>query len=273
MEWTTTASLARVAINGYQNRHLIQKFWTKARAYADLGKTQIAITGNAGTGKTLLAAQMHGRARELFFDLPKESTNVEVEAITPGKWSKLVRVLPGQTSVRAKGEIEVFEGNDSLEGVIHVVDFGFTSPRDDASIATLIKTDQIDTLEKLRAYNLQAELSALGDLFVDIRRLQTKHKKPKWLVIAVNKIDLYCNERNNALNHYHPYGNGEFGTRLKAFMQEIGSSNLKVYIVQSCAYEKNFIWNGLETKSLLERQEQHRILKDLMSVIAALSDQ
>jgi len=162
----------------------------------------------AGAGKTLLAGQMHGRDRELVFEIPCESRSVEVDAITAGEWTKLVRVRPGQAGFRTKGEIDTFEDNKSLEGVIHVVDFGYVTPRDPVVRDTLISKDGIDTVEKLRARNLRLEIEDLKVLLTDIRRLQSKHGTPKRLVIAANKVDLFASDRQKALNHYHPDGTG-----------------------------------------------------------------
>lgn len=54
MEWTTVSSLVRLGKKAYDNKHLIQRYWTKMKAYLDMGATQVVITGHAGAGKTLL---------------------------------------------------------------------------------------------------------------------------------------------------------------------------------------------------------------------------
>lgn len=70
IEWTTAASVSfRLGKQGYDNRFVIQKFWTKLKAYLDIGETQIVVTGHSGVGKTNLANQMHGRARDIGYKL------------------------------------------------------------------------------------------------------------------------------------------------------------------------------------------------------------
>lgn len=273
MEWTTAASLAiRLGKQGYDNRHIIQQYWTTAKAYLDLGRTQVVVTGHGNVGKTLLAAQMHGRARDLAYELPSESRNVEVDAITLGDWTKLVRVLPGQTGYRTHGEIEAFENNDSLEGVIHLVDFGYVQPRDPVVGEALIKNDGLDTIEKLQAANLTTELQTLAALLTDIRKAHVKFGMPKWLVVAVNKVDLFADRRDDALRFYHPNGGGAFGRVLQAFQNELGQKNFAVYVVQVCAFETDFSWNGRTVKSELDKREQAELLKEFVRTVATISE-
>ncbi len=273
MEWTTPASLAvRLGKQGYENRHIIQKYWTRLKAYLDMGATQIVVTGHAGAGKTVLAHQMHGRAREAAYELPTESVKVEVDALTAGSWAKLVRVLPGQEGYRAKGVFESLQNNNRLEGVIHLVDFGFMIPRDKVFINTLINIDGINTIESLRERNLKLEVENLRIVLSDIKRAWQTSKRPKWIVIAVNKVDLFKKNREAALMHYHPNGNGEFSKILNDFQKDIGAQNIPVYVIQSCAYEQDFKWNKKIIKSTLNRQEQNSILNDFTKSIAFICE-
>jgi hypothetical protein len=272
IEWTTASSIARAAKAGYDHRHLIQSYWVKLKAYLDYGATQVVVTGHAGAGKTLLASQMHGRARELAYQLPTESRTVEVEVFDAGRWSRLVRVLPGQDGFRSKAVLETFVSNPRLEGVIHVVDFGFVSPRDPIISKALVEQDLIDSVEKLRAKNLRFELNQLQTLLTDVRRSYDQSNCPKWIVIAVNKIDLFVDQRTEALHYYHPEGNSEFSSILQNFIADIGRNNLDIYVVESSAYEIDFHWAGTTVQSSLVRQEQNKILTEFFDSVAAIMD-
>jgi hypothetical protein len=272
MEWTTAVSVLRAGKQTYENRHTIQHYWTRLKAYLDTGATQVVVTGHPGAGKSVLVAQMHGRARDLAFDVPGESRQVEVDAIQLGDWTKLVRVLPGQTGHRTAGEIEAFQDNASLAGVIHLVDFGFVAPRDSVLAEALLNQDGIDTIEKLRKHNLRIELESLRLLLADIRKLRKSNNAPKWLIIAVNKVDLFNNTLNQALAHYHPAGLSEFSKVLRDFRNEIGSANFGIYIVPVCAYETNFSWNNEEVESALDAQQQHKILREFVQTVAAITN-
>ncbi|MEY4911903.1 MAG: hypothetical protein RL761_1566 [Pseudomonadota bacterium] len=273
MEWTTALSLgSRVATEGYRQRGTIQQWWTKAKAYIDKGATQILITGHSAVGKSMLAAQMHGRARDLAFRPPSVSRHVEVEAVTLEQWSKLLRVLPGQAIYSAVGEMQHMLNNDSLEGIIHVVDYGFTLPRDPAIAATLLEIDDLDTIEKLRQKNLRDEVERIKLLFNDLRRMHKQNQAPQWVVIVVNKIDLFPDQEAQALRHYHPAGDSLFSQEVQAFLKDVGQTNLPVHFAKVCAWENDFVWNGQTVKSNLPRQAQMETLETLMQLIAELSE-
>ncbi|CAK7066701.1 MAG: hypothetical protein CITR_02956 [Citrobacter freundii] len=272
LEWTTAASLSyKLGKQGYDSRHTIQKFWVKLKVFLDMGETQIVVTGHSGAGKTNLTNQMHGRARDIKYQLPEESKEVEVSEIQAGNWSKLVRVLPGQDGNRAKGSIENFQQNNSLEGVIHLVDYGYTKPRNKVVCTTMI-SDGVISIGQLRENNLKKEIQALNVLLTDVKRMHYEKKLPKWIVIAVNKIDLYPHERDDALKYYHPEGNSEYSKTLKDFLMEIGSRNISIHVIQACAYEQDFEWNHHIIKSSLARQEQNLILNEFTVTIAAISE-
>jgi len=273
ISWGSASSITvRTGIAVYSNRHAIQKYWTKAKAYLDKGSAHIVITGLGGVGKTILASQMHGRARDLNYELPPESQVVEVEAITAGHWTKLVRIIPGQGLKRTKGEIANLRDNEGLEGVIHVVDFGYKMPRSDAGRATLLTVDQVDTVEKLRQRNLEDELSELQGMLRTLKQLYVDKTRPKWLIIAVNKVDLFPDQRAAALSYYHPNGDGKFGLALKGFISEIGSENMPVYVLQACAYQDDFSWNGEVIPTSLKPKDQNVILREFMEAVAVISE-
>lgn len=273
IEWTTaTKIVVQGAKQGYTQRHAIQKFWVNALAKLDVGGTDVVVTGHSGAGKSTLAGQMHGRARDLFFNEPEESIKVEVEAITLGEWTKLVRILPGQAGRRTHGEIEAFDDNPSLEGVIHVVDFGYVMPRDAGQREALLQVEGLNTIEKLREHNLRHEVEDLQGLLTNLRRSRVKNKAPKWLMIAVNKFDLFCNRTSEALDFYHPAGSGSFGKALRKFQSEEGANNFGIYVGQTCAYESDFEWNGEVVGTGLTARGQEDLLKKFMLSIACITE-
>jgi hypothetical protein len=271
IEWTTALSLAgRLAKQGYDRRHALQRYWTMAKAALNVGSTQIVVTGHSAAGKSVLTGQIHGSARELFFEMPTESLVTEVEAVTLGEWTKLVRVLPGQQGRRTGGEIEAFQDNTSLEGVVHVVDFGYVAPRDPMVTQTLIERDKLSTVELLRERNLKLEVADLREVLSNIRKSHLQTKRPKWLLVAVNKVDLYSAGRGQALKHYHPLGETEFSQALRALQLDLGAQNLAIYVSPVCAHETDFAWNKEVVASSLQPQEQTAILRDFVKTLIAI---
>lgn len=273
IEWYTPVTYAVRAVKaGYENRHAIQSYWTRAKAHLDMGKTQILITGAPSAGKTILSGQMHGKARALYYDNPGASFKVETDAIKLGEWTRLVRVLPGQVSLRASGELEAFSANDSLEGVVHVVNWGFSSPRDPAVQASLVGRDGIRTIDQLREYNKTVELEALRADLDNIRRLHHAHRRPKWMIIAVNKVDLFPGELDKALLYYHKEGVGPFASAIKSLEADLGAANFKIYTIQVCANEENFAYNGEVVVSGLERGAKDEMLRNFVNSVSHVAD-
>lgn len=266
MEWTTAKTLASLGFQGYKHRNEIKHYYKKFQANFDKGSTEIAVTGHSNAGKTNLADQLEGRAREPKYQIANESLSVEVSAVRFSNSTKLIRVLPGQKGRRTLGEIEAFENNSSLEGVIHVVDYGYTCPRNQAAAATLLN-DGYDTIEKLRAANLKTELYTLAELISDIHKAHHKHKTPKWLALVVNKVDLFPSQLEEALHHYHPSLNGEYGKMLQNLQNSLGTNNFETFVFQLSARPVPFIWQKEEIQPTMPAQEQNDMLNNFSQSI------
>lgn len=267
MEWTTIASFgARTAFSGYSNRKHLKYAWVWALSKLNLGKTDIVITGEAGAGKSMLAGHMNGEARKLFFKTPGESTEVETSAIIFGETPKLVRILPGQQGRRTKGEIDSIDENKKLEGIIHVVDFGHLIPRDPVQIRQSI--DQFESqFESLQQHNLLRETNSIKSLTDTLIKTQHKHKRPKWIIIAVNKIDLFEDSLLDALKFYHPQGGSPFGEALRELQHRVGSNAIEIYVVPCCAHEIDLTWGQVTIQSKLPRQKQKEYLEQFIEVV------
>jgi len=271
IEWTVAA---KIAINGskqaYKYRHKIQHIWTHLKVWAGVGSTHIAITGHPGAGKTILSNQLYGHARHFGFELPEESEKEEVESFDATSWARIMTVIPGQEASRVRAVSDIFIENKSLEGVIHVVDFGYSSPRNKIQSHISIRDDGINNIEKLRSKNLLVELRNLDILLSDIERSLQLNNTPKWIIIAVNKVDLYKNNIDDALAYYHPDGNSDFSNRIRDFQSRIGSENIKFYVIKTCAWEVDFEWNNEIIESNLGKREQFSIIENFSSSLVSI---
>jgi hypothetical protein len=141
----------------------------------------------------------------------------------------------------------LFEKNNDLEGVVYVTDFGFTDVRNKISAQRMIEEQKIDTVEKLRAYNLQEELDDFKDVCKHIENIFLELEKgPKWLIIAVNKVDLYYKDINTAEKYYSGVYESPFSDIANDLIRSVGESRLKYAATPICSWEEPFIWNNQE---------------------------
>lgn len=262
---------ARPAIYAYKYRHLIQGQWVKLQAKLGLGSPSVLVTGRAGVGKSVLAAHYHGEANSHDWNLPSTSPDIEVKPISIGDWTKLVYVVPGQDSKERSIALDLaFNRVSDLEGVIHVVDWGFTAVRDETIKREMINNG-IDTTEKFRERNLRLEIDDFRLMIDRIITSKTNNRGPKWLVIAVNKVDLYLDKIEEAKSHYHPSINSEFTKEIHKLFSSVGNNNIKVGCIPVCSMPEPFEWNGMSTKSKIDRIMEYKgLLRRFIDEVAVV---
>ena len=269
-DWVPT--VVKPVVYGYKYRHFIQEYWKKAQVRVGLGSPNIIVTGRAGAGKSVLAAHYHGEANSLDWDEPGTSSDVEIKPITIGEWTKIVEVIPGQnTAERKKALDRALNQTNDLEGIIHVVDWGYTAIRDTAVRNDLIGSTGLDSIQKIRDRNLKLELEEFDKLLELISMSISSGRGPKWLVVAVNKVDLYESDLTVAQEYYHSECSGVFGKRLEKLFKEVGSNNLKVLCLPVCAMPEPFIWNEEkvlpEIDSVTKQRNYIRLFIDEISLL------
>lgn len=260
-------------VYAYKYRKFIQDHWKKAQVKLKVGKPTIVVSGRAGVGKSVLASHYHGEANNLDWLLPRSSRDVEIKPISIGDWTRIVSVIPGQDSKeRAKGLDTAFNSHDGLEGVIHVVDWGYTAIRDIAIQKEMIAKG-VDSIGKLREQNLALELKDFSSIIDIISMSIASGRGPKWLVIAVNKIDLFEAELDSARQYYHPSCSGPFEKLVSRLYTNVGQHNLKVMCIPVCSMPEPFDWNGDETRSQIDSvTRQKNYLRSFVDNIALLQE-
>jgi hypothetical protein len=189
------------------------------------------------------------------------------------EWTSLVRVIPGQsTAERQRAIDEVFNKHKNLEGLMYVVDWGFTNVRNPNSRLSMIKDRGIDTIEKLRQHNLASELVDLRDVCNKIAEAKAVGRGPKWLLIVVNKVDLFFDQKDEALRYYYPESTSDFAKTIQELQKNVGKQQIKCDVVGICAWETDFEWNTETTKTNLGGSDNKRhLFRELLSAIAKLS--
>lgn len=273
-DWTDfLPTLVRMPITVYQNKKNINKWWKKLLVWSGKGQTNVVVTGAAGSGKTVFTTSLHGEIKDHEWENPVTSTAVERNAITLGDWTKIFSVLPGQhIAAREVGLHEAFNKHNGLDGVVHIVDFGYTTSRSDVASSKLIESG-VDTIEKVRDYNLQNELIEFKGVCNLIANACANERGPKWLIIAVNKADLYLEELDKAKNYYHRDGMGPFVEEITSLIQRVGTNRLLLRTVPICPKPKPFEWNNQKKiPELKSFEEPTDYMKNFVAIVSEVSN-
>ena len=273
-DWTKILpSAIRIPVTVYRNQETYD-YWIKmGMAYLDIGKTNILVLGRPATGKSVLISQLYGEVNAIKYNLPPGSTTTETKAIQFGYWTKIVRTIPGQSSKNRSTLIEEsLKSNKKLNGILYVVDYGYTMPREQATVDSLINKKDIDTIDKLREHNLRLELDELKEALVHILHSINVYGVPSFICIVVNKLDLFHEDLSDVQNYYDLDGDSEFSHLLREFVQKVGSNNCSVSSMPTSSFKEDFEWNGQRVVSNIGGDKNQSLyLRNLLDHITKIS--
>jgi hypothetical protein len=113
-----------------------------------------------------------------------------------------------------------------LEGVVFVASFGFDTvwPDEVEDVAASLESADIEVLS---ARNAAVELDSFRETcgkLAEKRTVTGGSTGPRWLLVLVNKVDLYLDGIEQARNYYAPGSNTEFDRVAKGLIHQMSGS-------------------------------------------------
>jgi hypothetical protein len=246
----------------YKYRRLIARGFKLAQVKMNRGATSVLVTGRPSVGKSTLIQKLQGQSGDLNWGPPPDaSVAVESSVIRMGLDWHICRIVPGQ-DIRERDEAlhEALSKHKKLKGIIHVVDWGYTPERRDAVRLQRI-SEGVDTVAKIRDRNLRQEVTDFEYLCRRAKESISRGNGPKWIMIAVNKIDLFFNDLDDAQRYYSPALVSPFTQPLHDLIRSVGSTNISCYAGAVSAWQEHFAWNKEEVRSqLIAKDARDRLL-------------
>jgi GTPase SAR1 family protein len=264
--WT---AIPTAAVTAYQRRREIKKLWDKISGFILGAKAQIALTGMSGVGKTVLVDHLTGRAYKVGYEPPeRRSFDVEQDKLKRDRKRMAFSVVPGQDSPqRTDSLMDVFQGDKPVDGIIHVVCNGFTALRDPDARAVLV-SQGIDTVEKFRHEQMKLELKDFAVTASEVRRSIRKHQNRPWLIVVVDKLDLFSDaDARMRARSYYAGAQGEFTQALEELQSQVGKDNIVCDVVPSCSWLEDFNWGNETVESKLTVAQRDGLLLNFLKMI------
>lgn len=262
VEWLIPA-----AKEAYKNREVALNTWEKLVTKLLGPKYRIAFVGPGGIGKTVLLDHMTGSAFKGGYEAPGQSRKAEDGTAKTNGNRLAVVVAPGQKS---GPQIEVynniFDPENPVDGVVFVAGNGFVTTRDEHAMEANIGRGY-DTVEKWRELSLAAELEVLEELCGLVRASKQKSRKPKWILVAVTKADLFYGEIQEARRYYSPHLESEFSHKLNRLRDSVGHDNLSWDATPVCSMLDDFVWGEETVESELSIEERDHYLSQFVTLL------
>jgi GTPase SAR1 family protein len=238
-------------------------------------KFRLAITGMEGVGKTVLFDSLTGKAFEPGYQKPRRSQSKEAGKVPSANSKILVSVVPGQVAhPRFLALDEIFLGKHPVNGMIHVVSSGFASIRSTDAVRVLVNDHSITTIHKFRQHQKKRELEDLQGTCRIIHNAHFKHRAPTWLVVAVDKIDLYHDELGDVERLYSPSARTDFVKELNTLVRRLGTDFFQWTALPVVGYIEDFEWNGQIQRTQLKEEDRRNYVKQfLTSTVREVSGQ
>lgn len=256
------------ALTAYRHRADLKEILTGGLARL-LGKAvSLAFTGMEGAGKTVLLDHLTGKALRTDYKKPRQSQTLERGVVqSPGRRIR-VAVVPGQNAEpRHVALDQLFHGKNPIQGVVHVVSYGYASTRNEDLARAMVKDLKLSTLAKYAKYQMERELEDLEQTCEAIRASHRKHHAPGWLLVAVDKIDLYHDRLPKAREYYSPMNDSPFTERLRTLARQVGEDFFRWEAAPVCGVLEELTWNGKTEVSQIDQTWRDAYLVQFLELL------
>lgn len=258
-----------VAKEAYENREEVANTWDKLRKFFDGKETAIAVTGLPGSGKSLLCDYLTGKAYQRDYQKPGKSEKLEKGKVSTKNLTIRLATVPGQDSPpKFQALDELFDQDTPIDGVIHVVANGFTNVRSTFGQELLTRKNALTIYRKSQ---FEQEIEDLSHICELIRKSIRRSGKPKWLLVAVTKIDLYYDDIETARDRYY-HGGSDFIERIQKLSNQVGSDNFVWDAFPVCSSLDDFVLGKETVVSKFKEDQRNYYIRNFLQKIKALCE-
>lgn len=228
----------------------------------------VVVTGAAGSGKTVLAQHLQ-RARMRSY-APSASRSEQEEHIDQSLWrgrGVRFRVVPGhgEGGVRYASLARLLH-TEPVVGVVHVVANGFRSRREDgAEPATAALS-----LDELLAHHRAEEQAELEETLTHLKMAISAHRRPRWLVLALAKADLYAEDLPDLRLSHSPGGSAPAARSIDALRGFVGTGSLRWEALPVATWLEDYRWRDEVRPTGLDAARRDELLGGFRERITAL---
>jgi len=254
-------------IGAYNHREQIQSVIGRFGHWLARVQSHVMFTGMTGTGKTVLYDYLCGNGFQMGYVPPGRSVHPEDSKKPLAGQKTALSVIPGQHNADTSADTEeLIEKYGCPEGIVHVVSFGYHTERTPAAKQGLVE-EGIDTIQKYRDSSLEAELDDLDHLEQLLHRLHDEFHRPRWLIVAATKADLYADRIGDAEQYYDPAGSSNFVQRMKRMCQDLGERYFYWEACAVCSFLEDFDFNDQTEPTTLKVSQRDQMVNRFLQFL------
>jgi hypothetical protein len=161
-------------------------------------------------------------------------------------------------------------GGDQREvsqGVVHLVSFGYATVRNEDAIRGMVKDLKLTSITKLCKYQIEREREDMVETCKAICDSHRKFHAPNWLILAVDKIDLYYDRLGDARVLYSRPEESGFVSILRELTGRVGSDFFRWEVAPICGCLEPFTWNNKVEEPQITQEDRDAFLSQFLDLL------